>query len=513
MSGSSACSSTIYTSGLYEASPVSSIMKKSFLALFVISCLVVRCVFTQSCSLDPDGKATKVDVLILGAGITGITAARTLEVNGISNFLVLEAGDRIGGRIREYDGTNLELGANWISGLDLRDPKHHPIWREWVECDEDGPDGSATPSNFTRVYNASGNPYNIRDKNGTYQKRKEIFQAAFKEAAELEKVLTHDISVRQGLTKGGWEPRSALDNFTEWARIDFDSAIRPENISLLTYFPLNTYTEFLGPEMDAKAVDYLVADKKGFSFVVDCLARNFKNNRVHLNSFITKIQTADDCICAAVQENQLYCADYGIVTFSIGALQAAIRGDERAAQFEPPLPQWKQDAINSVIPVYYGKVHLVFNVSFWEETDKDQQILGYVSDQRGYYAYYIVDKHSPNTITVDVAEDLAFKVATQSEEVTVSEVMTILRKIFGNDIPEPHTAIVSKWSTDPLFLCAYTDFAPGVPQDLFDVLLRPINDRLYFAGEGLNDTDYGFTHSGYGSGANVAKEISNLKSL
>ena len=53
-----------------------------------------------------------MDVLILGAGITGITAARTLEVNGITNFLVLEATDRIGGRIREYDGTSIEVGAN-----------------------------------------------------------------------------------------------------------------------------------------------------------------------------------------------------------------------------------------------------------------------------------------------------------------------------------------------------------------------------------------------------------------
>ena len=70
-----------------------------------------------------------MDVLVLGAGITGIAAARTLEVNGITNFLVLEATDRIGGRIRdsEYDGTNIEVGANWIHGLDLDDKKHHPI--------------------------------------------------------------------------------------------------------------------------------------------------------------------------------------------------------------------------------------------------------------------------------------------------------------------------------------------------------------------------------------------------
>ena len=93
---------------------------------------------------------------------------RTLEVNGINNFLVIEATDRIGGRIREYDGTGIEVGANWIHGLDLRDPKHHPIWREWVECDEDGPDGSVTPFTCSSVYNIMGKPYNISDMGGIY---------------------------------------------------------------------------------------------------------------------------------------------------------------------------------------------------------------------------------------------------------------------------------------------------------------------------------------------------------
>ena len=68
----------------------------------------------------------------MGAGIAGVAAAWTLEVNGITDLLVLEAGDRLGGRIREDDSTGLELGANWIHGLDMRDKAHHPIWRAHV---------------------------------------------------------------------------------------------------------------------------------------------------------------------------------------------------------------------------------------------------------------------------------------------------------------------------------------------------------------------------------------------
>ena len=483
-------------------------LRKMFLVL-VMAGLVARCAFAQSCSLDPDRRATNAEVLVLGAGISGVAAARTLEVNGISDFLVLEANDRIGGRIREYDGTSIELGANWISGLDLSDPMHHPIWREWTACDEDGPDGSVTPEHFIGVFDIMGNPYDITDKNGTYKRRKEVFQTAYNKVAELAKTITPsiDISIRKALTKEGWEPQSVLDNFTEWVTIDWNSAQKPEELSLLHYFPLATYTIFLGPEKNATAVDYLVADKKGYSFVVECLARNFKNDRVLLNSLITKIETADDCVCVTVQENVLYCGSHAIVTFSIGALQAALRGDENAVHFEPPLPQTKQDAINSITAIQYTKIYLQFEASFWEESDATQQTFGYVSDEKGYYAYFIVDKHRPNTLAVDVTEDLAVTVASQSEEITVYEIMTILRKIFGKDIPEPQNAFISKWSVDPLFLGAYTELVPGVPEQVFNDILEPVNGRLYFAGESLNTTDIGYTHSGYGSGAYVAKQV------
>ena len=166
----------------------------------------------------------------------------------------------------------------------------------------------------------------------------------------------------------------------------------------------------------------------------------------------------------------------------------------------------KQDAINSATLVHYGKIFLIFDYTFWNETDEDQQVLGYVSDQRGEYPYYILDKNRPNVITLSVAEDLALKVENQPKADTVNEIMTILRKIYGDDIPEPTETIISNWSNDPFFRCAWTAFAPGVPIEIFKDLLEPVG-RLYFAGESLNETHYGFTPGAYGSGINVAEEI------
>lgn len=56
------------------------------------------------------------DVVVIGAGATGLTAALRLHEEGRS-VLVLEARDRVGGRLetRVVDGQMLELGGQWVS--------------------------------------------------------------------------------------------------------------------------------------------------------------------------------------------------------------------------------------------------------------------------------------------------------------------------------------------------------------------------------------------------------------
>lgn len=50
------------------------------------------------------------DVLILGGGMAGISAAQSLQSAGYNKFLVLEQADRLGGRIHdvEFAGVRIE---------------------------------------------------------------------------------------------------------------------------------------------------------------------------------------------------------------------------------------------------------------------------------------------------------------------------------------------------------------------------------------------------------------------
>lgn len=51
-----------------------------------------------------------------------------LAENGVKDVVILEASDRVGGRIRKesFGGVSVELGAGWIAGVG--GPLSNPVW-------------------------------------------------------------------------------------------------------------------------------------------------------------------------------------------------------------------------------------------------------------------------------------------------------------------------------------------------------------------------------------------------
>ncbi|GAA1739939.1 NAD(P)/FAD-dependent oxidoreductase [Aeromicrobium alkaliterrae] len=92
------------------------------------------------------------DVVVVGAGAAGLTAATRLRAAGLS-VLVLEARDRVGGRLwtQDVDGATLELGGQWVSSdqtalietLDELGLETYERYREG-ESVYVGPDGTST---------------------------------------------------------------------------------------------------------------------------------------------------------------------------------------------------------------------------------------------------------------------------------------------------------------------------------------------------------------------------------
>ena len=66
------------------------------------------------------GLRSEVDVAVIGAGAAGIGAARQLGEAGSVSVLVLEARDRVGGRVHTIApaGFPLDRGAEWLHSAD-----------------------------------------------------------------------------------------------------------------------------------------------------------------------------------------------------------------------------------------------------------------------------------------------------------------------------------------------------------------------------------------------------------
>ncbi len=71
-------------------------------------------------------------IAIIGAGISGLTAAHTLKKLGYDNITIFEANDRVGGKVHtvEIDGYIYELGAVFY----LKNIKHFEIWQRNTMC-------------------------------------------------------------------------------------------------------------------------------------------------------------------------------------------------------------------------------------------------------------------------------------------------------------------------------------------------------------------------------------------
>ena len=73
----------------------------------------------------------KTKVAVLGGGMAGVIAARTLAQSNVSDFLIVETRHGLGGRMMstEFAGVVVELGANWVQGTENNiTGQANPFW-------------------------------------------------------------------------------------------------------------------------------------------------------------------------------------------------------------------------------------------------------------------------------------------------------------------------------------------------------------------------------------------------
>lgn len=90
----------------------------------------------------------------------------------------------------------------------------------------------------------------------------------------------------------------------------------------------------------------MALDPRGFKYIIDAEAAEFlQPSQLRTNSTIKTIKHSDSGVSVVLESGEVLHADYALCTFSLGVLQ------HDDVVFEPALPDWKEEAIQSMTMV------------------------------------------------------------------------------------------------------------------------------------------------------------------
>lgn len=410
-------------------------------------------------------------VIVVGAGVSGLAAARRLKAAGY-DVVVLEARDRLGGRIwtdRGF-GTPLDLGASWVHGSG-GNPIHTFCVQKQI---------TLVPTDVERrpeTFREDGRRV-TPDERDRMDARFALLRVAAAKPLTVDKSLG---SVFESLLKlqhlGEEELREQRHLIA--TEIENDYATDARNLSQKYW---NRLDWFEGP-------DFLVPE--GYDRVPRFLADGID---VRLKQIVSRIEYGAGGVKVHATGGLLN-SDLVIVTIPLGVLKKG------TVTFSPELPAEKTRAIEKLGVGVFHKTYLGFAEPFWP---KEATWLEFVGRDSTQWPMFLC---SGNYLVGFTTGAYADALESCSDADIVEEMMAILKRMYGKGVPAPLRSKSTRWRSDPFAGGAYSYVPVGESTASMDTLGKPVAGRLYFAGEATSSRHYATVHAAYLSGVRAADEI------
>lgn len=475
--------------------------RRNFLTLFSATLMGCMTSLSNSTAQENALTANKKRIVVIGAGLAGLAAARELQKQG-HEVVIVEARERIGGRIwtsTRWPDMPLDFGATWIHGV-----QGNPLT---ALADEIQASRIVTSYDLSIAYNTSGDQLSTAAETLLEDLREQI--AGILEAAQNQ---DPDQSIRQTI-----EP--LLEQFDESSEsyrfINFILNSELEQEYSGSADRLSTQWHDNGEEFGGN--DALFA--QGFKVITEFLAQGL---HIELGQVVKEIQWQQSPVRVITQKAE-FVADHVVVTLPLGVLQATntLSYDDfepvvaappvgvlqaQSLRFSPELPSNKQEAIARLGMGVLNKCYLRFEDAFWPD---DVDWLEYVPAHHGEWAEWVSFKRAANMpiLLGFNAADRGREIEAWSDQQIVASAMQTLRTLFGDDIPDPVDYQITRWASDPFALGSYSYNAVGSTPTMRNVLAAPLANRLFFAGEASHNDYFGTAHGAYLSGLRAAEEV------
>jgi monoamine oxidase len=418
------------------------------------------------------------DVIVIGAGAAGLAAMDALRDAGL-RAAALEARDRVGGRAHTaYDLAPhpVELGAEFIHGENVS------TW------------------NLLRRFG-----FGVIDQHSLitvqgFVNGGRLDQAAFLANPNSLLLFRMRAAAQQWIDEGN-DDTDVRNAARSWSQL-----FRGEPTSSELTLWNNAAAELYGADLDQVGVAGLLEPtfagdgsqlyyrvREGYTRLFERFAVGLD---VRLNTAVQRIARSADGVAAHTASGETFTAKRLIVTVPLALLQ------QDAVVFDPPLPEWKREAIARVGAGKIGKIIMKFDAPFWPDdltfffTTHDSQLFWRPGRCR--------DDEAP-VITAYFGGRAVDRFAALGEG-AVAEAVHHLEEIFSVRAADRLVdARFVNWAADPWARMGYSYLPPGATGCIARIA-EPVDNTLFFAGESTNVERPHCVHGALDSGYRAARE-------
>ena len=405
------------------------------------------------------------DVVVIGAGAAGLTAAQELVSRGKS-VIVIEAAGRIGGRAYAESstfGVPFDHGCSWITASN--NPYEKLAKEEGFTLH-----GHVSPGEALFVGNRRATPKERRKYDSAYGRILSAMESAGQNGLDVpaSSVIPNDIDF-SGVCQ------------TWIGAMDFG----------VDFQDLSTRDAW---HSAAANPNYMV--KEGHGAVV---AKQAEGLPVKLNTPATAIDWNGNGVTVETASGTI-AAKACIVTVSTGVLGSG------AIRFTPNLPDWKSDAIGNLPMGLLAKIPLQFNGERFGLRPNDW--LTYWIDNKvpAEACYFLTWPFDFDLMIGFIGGKFGWELSAAGQDAAVDFALGELVKMLGSNARKHFVkGHLTDWASNQWTRGAYAAARPGF-HEAREALSRPLAEKLYFAGEALAGEYVALCGGAAMSGRKVARE-------